>query len=239
MDRAGLDRQGLRRRRNAGPVVRRAQGRGRQARWNAAQGGVRRGRPQGLPAAEITAVETILKPRKDWVRDATGFDALTDEIHRARGGSGKRGDATWKELNGRIPKLVVVAEANIVNAMKIANRPVTAELWAEFRGRFIASISKTIWRYHEDNIVDASVFGTPIKKSNVGQGFHRDVAEAFKLVEKSALRLSGKSTIAELKSAEGAEGKDTGARKTRSRCPGRNSGSSPCHTRAGCASTGS
>ena len=123
--------------------------------------------------------------------------------------------------------------------MKIANRPVMAELWVEFRGRFIASISKTIWRYHEDNIVDASVFGTPIKKSNVGQGFHRDVAEAFKLVEKSALRLSGKSTIAELKSAEGAEGKDTGARKNPITLPGTHSGSSRCRTRAGCASTGS
>jgi hypothetical protein len=175
---------------------------------------------KSLPAAEITAVETLLKPRPQWIRDAAGFDAFTDEVHRARGGSGKRDDATWKELNGRIPKLVVVAEANIVNAMKIANRPVTAALWAEFRGRFIASISKTIWRYHEENIVDASVFGTPIKKANVGQGFHRDVAEAIKLVEKSALRLSGKSTIAELKSAEGAQGKDTGARKNPITLPG-------------------
>jgi hypothetical protein len=175
---------------------------------------------KALDAAEVSAVETLLKPRAQWVRDEAGFAALTDELHKSRGGNGRHDDPGWQQLNGRVPKLVVVAEANIVNAMKIANRAVTPDTWAEFRGRFIATISKTIWRYHEDNIVDASVFGTAVKKSVIGQGLHRDVAQAFRLVEQSALRLSGKTSIAELRSAEGSKGKDAGTKRNPITLPG-------------------
>lgn len=173
-----------------------------------------------LDAGEIAAVETVLRPRAQWVRDEAGYAGLTDEVHRARGGSGRRDDPKWQELKGRMPRLVVVAEANIVNAMRIANRAVTPDVWAQFRGRFIATISKTIWRYHDEDIVDASVFGTAVVKSKIGQGLHRDVAQAVRLVEQSALRLSGFSSIAELRSAAGSKGQDKGAMKNPITMPG-------------------
>jgi hypothetical protein len=173
-----------------------------------------------LDAAEITAVENLLRPRPTWVREDEQYATLADEVHRARGRTGGRQSPEWQALNGRMPQLVVVAEANIVNGLKLANTPVTPVIWAEFRGKFIATISKTIWRYHADNIVDASIFGYRFSRDKVGQGMHREAVPTLRAVEESALRLSGKSSIAELKSAEGTKGKDQGTMRNPITLPG-------------------
>jgi len=173
-----------------------------------------------LDAAEISAVETVLTPMPGWVRTVAEYEAVTDQVHRARGGNADHKDPSWQELNGRMPRLVVHAEAKIVNGLNLAKTKVPPEIWAEFRGRYMATISKTIWRYHADNIVGTKVFGTQVDEKQVGQGLHREVAQALRLVEESALRLSGFTTIDQLKGAQGSKGTDKTVMKNPITLPG-------------------
>jgi hypothetical protein len=174
----------------------------------------------GLEAADITAVEALLRPMSTWIREDEQYATLADTLHQARGGKDGRQSPAWNQLNAQMPKLVIVAEANIVNGLTLANTPVTPDIWAEFRGKYIATISKTIWRYHADNIVDASIFGYRFSRDKVGQGMHREAVPTLRAIEESALRLSGKGSLAELKSAEGTKGKDQGTMRNPITLPG-------------------
>ncbi len=157
-----------------------------------------------LDAPEISAVETILGPSTDWLvtPDQTAF--LTDQVAAGLGRPVQHDKPAWVELRGRMSRLILVAESNLINRTiphTAGTEVVWPERWAEFRNRYVATISKPIWTYYRENIVDAEVLGTPVKASDPegGGGVHRDVAAVLPLVTQSAMRLGGFSTLDELR----------------------------------------
>jgi hypothetical protein len=157
-------------------------------------------------AAEVEAVRAAIEPRSSWVEGEVDLAALADTTMAALGKPVNRTTTEWKALNRRMRKLLIAAEVLIINKQIPQYTKVTPERWAELRGRWLVTITKPIWRFHADNIVAGSIFGYPVHPKEPGSGMHRDVLRAIRLVEESALRLSGATKMSELTSAEGTRG---------------------------------
>lgn len=159
-----------------------------------------------LDPTELRAVRTALEPMTTWIATADDTDRLADRIAADLGRVAARTDAAWLSLRGRLVDLVPVAEVEIINATIPQERPVGPERWVHLRRRWLNTISKPVWRYWQDNIVDTTVFGRAVRRSNAGEGLHRQVAEALRAVEQSAVRLAGVGSVADLTNAQGAKG---------------------------------
>jgi hypothetical protein len=157
-----------------------------------------------LDPAEVAAVRADLDGATAWIATADDTDALTDRVTPALRVPAARAAAPWKQLRGRMAQLIPVAEVGIIKDTIPQEKAVGPERWANLRGRWLATISKPIWRYWSDNIVDSTVFGHTVKRSEPGEGLHREVAEAMRRVEQSAHRLAPAGT--DLATAEGAKG---------------------------------
>ena len=172
----------------------------------------------GLDAREVEAVRADLAPAATWIATPADTDALTDRVAAALGKPTAHTDPAWSQLRGRMAELVPVAEVRIINDTIPQEKPVAPERWAHLRDRWLNTITKPIWRYWLDNIVNSTVFGNQVTRSTPGEGLHREVAAAMKRVEQSAMRLAGVSSVSELHTAEGAKGEHTvpmGKGKTR------------------------
>ncbi len=171
-----------------------------------------------LDPVDIMAVMGALERQPRWVVGEDMLDALTDAVFLNVGQPVDRTGARWQGLRGSMRQLVVVAEVTIIDNTIPQGHPVGADRWAELRGRYVATITKPIWRYWQENIVDASFFGNPIRKRVAGEGLAREVAQAVRLVEQSAMRLGGFASMAELHAAQGTKAATGGL--TRAIAPG-------------------
>jgi hypothetical protein len=154
-----------------------------------------------LDSAEVSAVESALDRTNEWVVTPDQMIAVTDQVAAALSRPAAHTDAAWIALNGRMARLIQVAEVNLINRTIPQGTQVWPARWAEFRNRYVATTSKPIWIYYRDNIVDAVVLGTAVRRKDPGGGVHRDVAAALPLVEQSAMRLGGFSSVDELRRA--------------------------------------
>ena len=158
-----------------------------------------------LDPIETIAVGAALERHTTWVNGEAGLDGLTDEVFQIINQPVVRTSDRWRALRAAMRQLQIVAETQLINDTipQPAGSKVWPERWAELRGRYVATIRKPIWRYWRENIVDASFFGNRISKSVAGQGLAREVAQAVRLVEASALRLGGFASMTELHAAQG------------------------------------
>lgn len=159
-----------------------------------------------LDPAEVAAVRAILEPMTTWIATALDTDQLADRVAASLGRPTARTDPAWQRLRGRLVDLVPVVEVEIIAATMPQENPVGPERWAHLRQRWLNTISKPVWRYWQDNIVDTTIFGRAVRRSNAGEGLHRQVAEALRQVEQSAVRLAGVSSVSDLTNAQGAKG---------------------------------
>jgi hypothetical protein len=155
---------------------------------------------KGLDAAEVNAVKTLLDPSPTWVVTPEDTADLTDKVATALGRPPARTGAPWKELRDRMSTLILVAESDIINATipQSKRKPLVPESWATFRNRYVATLTKPMWTFHRDNIVDAEILGEKVKASTDSSGVHKDVAAVLPLLEQSAMRLGGFATKADL-----------------------------------------
>jgi D-alanyl-D-alanine carboxypeptidase len=96
--------------------------------------------------------------------------------------------------------LILAAETDIINATipQSKKKPLVPESWATFRNRYVATLTKPMWTFYRDNIVDAEILGEKVKASTDSSGVHKDVAAVLPLLEQSAMRLGGFATKADL-----------------------------------------
>ena len=151
-----------------------------------------------LDPQEIAAVRAALEPMTTWVATAQETDRLADQVVTLG-----RGAPQWQPLRDRLAVLVTVAETQIINATLKPGTGVTPQIWAELRQYYVNEISKPIWRYWADNVVDTTVFGHPVHKSTNGEGLHRDVIASLRAVEQSAVRLAGVRSVKDLRDVRG------------------------------------
>jgi hypothetical protein len=155
---------------------------------------------KALDATELGAVKTLLDPSTTWVVTPEETAALTDRAAAALGHPTNRADPAWKDLRDKMPTLILAAEADIINATIPQSKklPLVPASWANFRNRYIATLTKPMWTFYRDNIVDAEILGEKVKASTDSSGLHRDVAAVIPLVEQSAMRLGGFASKADL-----------------------------------------
>jgi hypothetical protein len=153
-----------------------------------------------MDAAEIGAVKNLLDVSTTWVVTPEDTDVLTDNAAAALGRPTDRTDSAWKQLRDRMSTLILVAESDLINATVPQSKkiPLIPQSWATFRDRYIATITKPMWTFYRDNIVDADILGEKVKASTDSSGVHRDVAAVLPLLEESAMRLGGFGTKADL-----------------------------------------
>ena len=155
---------------------------------------------KALDAAEVGAVKTLLDPSTTWVVTPEDTADLTDKAAAALGRPTNRADAAWKELRDRMSTLILAAESEIINATIPQSKklPLVPASWATFRNRYVATLTKPMWTFYRDNIVDAEILGEKVKKSTDSSGVHKDVAAVLPLLEQSAMRLGGFASKADL-----------------------------------------
>ncbi len=155
---------------------------------------------KGLDAAEVDAVKTLLDPSTTWVVTPEDTADLTDKVAAALGRPSDHAGAPWKELRDRMSTLILAAESDIINATIPQSKkiPLVPASWATFRDRYVATLTKPMWTFYRDNIVDAEILGEHVKASTDSSGLHRDVAAAIPLLEQSAMRLGGFASKADL-----------------------------------------
>jgi hypothetical protein len=155
---------------------------------------------KSLDQAEVSVVKTLLDPSTSWVVSPEDTADLTDKASAALGRPTNRADQAWKGLRDRMSTLILAAEADIINATIPQSKklPLVPASWATFRNRYVATLTKPMWTYHRDNIVDAEILGEKVKASTDSSGVHKDVAAVLPLLEESAMRLGGFATKADL-----------------------------------------
>jgi hypothetical protein len=155
---------------------------------------------RGLDATEVNAVKTLLDPSTTWVVTPEDTADLTDKVVVALGRPPGRAGAPWKELRDRMSTLILAAESDIINATipQSKRNPLVPVSWATFRNRYVATLTKPMWTFHRDNIVDAEILGEQVKASTDSSGVHKDVAAVLPLLEQSAMRLGGFTSKADL-----------------------------------------
>lgn len=152
-----------------------------------------------LPKDEHDAVRDLLAPMSTWVVTPEDTNSLTDQVATKLGRPSAHTDASWQELRGRMSTLVQAAETEIINGVIPQGRTVlTAPLWARFRNIYVATITKTMWAYYQDNIVDANILGTVAFRKTDNSGMHKDVVAVLPLLEEAAMRLGGFASRADL-----------------------------------------
>ncbi len=155
---------------------------------------------KALDAAEVSAVKTLLDPSTTWVVTPEDTADLTDKAAAALGRPTNRADGAWKELRDRMSTLILAAESDIINATipQSKKHPLVPASWATFRNRYVATLTKPMWAFYRDNIVDAEILGEKVKASTDSSGVHKDVAAVLPLLEESAMRLGGFASKADL-----------------------------------------
>ena len=153
-----------------------------------------------LDAVELNAAKTLLDQMTTWVVTPQDTSDLTDRVATALNRSTNHADAAWTELRDRMTTLILAAETEIINATvpQSKRNPLVPISWATFRNRYVATLTKPMWRFYRDNIVDAEILGEKVKASTDSSGVHKDVAAVLPLVEQSAMRLGGFATKADL-----------------------------------------
>jgi hypothetical protein len=153
-----------------------------------------------LDAAELSAVRTLLDPMTTWVVTPEDTADLTDRAATALARPASRADAAWKELRDRMSTLILAAESEIINATipQSKKKPLVPASWATFRNRYVATLTKPMWAFYRDNIVDAEILGEKVKASTDNSGMHKDVVAVLPLVEQSAIRLGNFASKADL-----------------------------------------
>jgi hypothetical protein len=153
-----------------------------------------------LPATELSAVKTLLDPMTTWVVTPQDTADLTDRVATALSRPTNHAEAAWTELRDRMSTLILAAESEIINATIPQSKkiPLVPTSWATFRNRYVATLTKPMWAYYRDNIVDAEILGMKVKASTDSSGVHKDVAAVLPLVEQSAMRLGNFATKADL-----------------------------------------
>jgi hypothetical protein len=155
---------------------------------------------KALDAAEVSAVKTLLNPSTDWIVTPEDTANLTDKAAAALGRPTNRAGGAWKELRDRMSTLILAAESDIINATipQSKRNPLVPASWATFRNRYVATLTKPMWTFYRDNIVDTEILGEKVKASTDSSGVHQDVAAVLPLVEQSAMRLGGFASKADL-----------------------------------------
>jgi len=155
---------------------------------------------KALDDAEVSAVKTLLDPSTTWVVTPEETTDLTDKAAAVLGRPTIRADSAWKDLRDRMSTLILAAESDIINATIPQSKklPLVPASWATFRNRYVATLTKPMWTFYRDNIVDAEIFGEKVKASTDSSGVHKDVAAVLPLLEESAMRLGGFATRADL-----------------------------------------
>jgi hypothetical protein len=153
-----------------------------------------------LEATELNAVKTLLEQMTTWVVTPQDTADLTDRVATALNRPTNHADAAWTELRDRMTTLILAAETEIINATipQSKRNPLVPISWANFRNRYVATLTKPMWRFYRDNIVDAEILGEKVKASTDSSGVHKDVAAVLPLVEQSAMRLGNFATKADL-----------------------------------------
>jgi hypothetical protein len=156
-----------------------------------------------LDATELSAVKGLLDPSTTWVVTPEETADLTDRAAAALGRPVAHADPAWQQLRNRMPTLILAAETDIINATvpQSKKNPLVPVSWANFRNRYVATLTKPMWRFYRDNIVDAEILGEKVTASTDSSGLHRDVAAVIPLVELSAMRLGNFATKADLVAA--------------------------------------
>jgi nucleoid-associated protein YgaU len=155
---------------------------------------------KALDPAELSAVKTLLDPSTTWVVSPEDTADLTDQAAAALGRPINRADMAWKELRDRMSTLILAAESDIINQTIPQSKkiPLVPTSWATFRNRYVGTLTKPMWAFYRDNIVDAEILGEKVKASTDSSGVHKDVAAVLPLLEESARRLGGFATKADL-----------------------------------------
>ncbi len=145
-----------------------------------------------LDKKEVAAVKDAAGARIGYVVGTDALADLTDDVMGRLGTPKPRTAPEWTALNGRMRRLLIVAETDLANSIPHDKKvDLWPERWAEMRDRYVNTTTKTIWRYWKEDVVDFTFLGIPFKTSTANVGLHRDVAEVIKRVETSAIRLSG------------------------------------------------
>ena len=145
-----------------------------------------------LDKKEVAAVKDAAGARIGYVVGNDALADLTDDVMGRLGTPKPRTSPEWTALNGRMRRLLIVAETDLANTIPHDKKvDLWPERWAEMRDRYVNTTTKTIWRYWKEDVVDFTFLGIPFKTSTANMGLHRDVAEVIKRVETSAIRLSG------------------------------------------------
>ena len=145
-----------------------------------------------LDKKEVAAVKDAAGARIGYVVGNDALADLTDDVMGRLGTPKPRTAPEWTALNGRMRRLLIVAETDLANSIPHDKKvDLWPERWAEMRDRYVNTTTKTIWRYWKEDVVDFTFLGIPFKTSTANVGLHRDVAEVIKRVETSAIRLSG------------------------------------------------
>ncbi|MEP6697187.1 MAG: hypothetical protein ABJA34_09945 [Pseudonocardiales bacterium] len=163
-----------------------------------------------LEPAAVSAVKTLLDPSRTWVVTPEDTADLTDKVAAALGRPTNRADAGWKDLREKMSTLILSAESDIINATIPQSKrlPLVPTSWANFRNRYVATLTKPMWAFYRDNIVDAEILGEKVKASTDSSGVHKDVAAVLPLVEESAIRLgnfAGKADLIKANQRPGSE----------------------------------